>query len=681
MSVGGGEDTLSIGGAVYWLSKIQGASPDGTAKVLFASSTRIAQTIPSDDFEISLLDKVSSGIGIGVHDYNQGQPLLATEPDGLRLPPTTTAPSMPATPNLPIRYWIETQDTNGKWLLIAITPRHIITVDIDATIPVVRRVDAASAIANANDFFGQPTLVLSDASASGTVKPRWLIPLNNGDRIMELTTVGTGGAVGSTLSTWTAFTTVLKGASHFDALPDGRYVRWNSSHTAGALFTTARAEISVLGAVIAARGDLDASWGGDFPVKEQAIYGTALEHFGDLIIACKQDGYYAAVSNVDGTYTWSALLDTKFQSTGDPTTLKIHKPMVWGAQLFLPIPIGGIVRTVPGVSAKPVGLNAIKENVTSDAYSTMIKQGTVATGEACDRWAYFPHADAANSNSYIMAVRRRESDDAPGTNDLCWTAIASNNPHNAATPQSVHRQVNGTFGGSTVGGGRLFFGDNTNGGDISWIALEADGAPVMIGAGGVASFGAISSTYYAVPMEQDFGGPVLLREYEWFVNPSNAHVLWHVQAPSTAGSGVVNGKEWMAPGSSDTVTRYQIFTVKAVTDSGYTATGPGVIAKRLQVRGSYIPAVEDDLAFTIDLERTASGRTSTVEAVFAELEAFRSTRQAFVDRFGTPGQVLIRTVDSALPLYGQTHYGLPTTVQGMPGAGFASCTATLLKYA
>src|SRR5450759_2881079 len=630
MSVGGGEDTLSIGGESYWLSKIQGASPDGTAKVLFASSTRIAQTVPSDDFDVSLLDKASSGIGIGVHDYNQAQPLLATEPDGLRLPPTVTRPTMPATPNLPIRYWFETQDTNGKWLLIAVTPRHIITIDIDATVPVVRRVDAASVIASANDFFGQPIYVLSDASASGTVKARWLIPCNNDNRIMELTTVGTGGAVGSTISTWTVFTTVTKGASHFDALPDGRYVKWNSSHSAGALLATPRAEVSIMASVIAGRGDLDASWSTGFPVGQQGIYGTSLTHYGDLIITGKQDGYDAAISNANGTLTWSDLLDTKFQQTGDPTTLKVHKPMLWGGELFLPIPTGGVVRTVPGVRSKPVGLNAIKENVTSDAYSTMIKQGTVATGEACDRWAYFPHADPANSNSYIMAVRRRESDDAPGTNDL------------------------------------------------SWIALEADGAPVMIGTQGDASFGNSATLYYATLMEQDFGGPVLFREYEWYVNPSSPVCLWSViGVPGGNTSGVQSGKAW-AVGSS-TSTRYQIFTVRATTNGSSFAHVP--IAKRLQCRGSYIPAVEDDLAFTIDLMRTAGERTSTVEAVFAELEAFRSTAQAYIDRFGNTGQVLIRTVDSALPLYGQTHYGLPTTVQGMPGAGFASITATLLRYA
>src|SRR5450756_1652715 len=361
----------------------------------------------------------------------------------------------------------------------------------------------------------------------------------------------------------------------------------------------------------------------------------------------KQDGYDAASSNANGTLTWSDLLDTKFQQTGDPTTLKVHKPMLWGGELFLPIPTGGVVRTVPGVRSKPVGLNAIKENVTSDAYSTMIKQGTVATGEACDRWAYFPHADPANSNSYIMAVRRRESDDAPGTNDLCWVAVASCTPQNAATPQGVHRQINGTFGVSTTGGGRLFFGDNTNGGDISWIALEADGAPVMIGTQGDASFGNSATLYYATLMEQDCGGPVLFREYEWYVNPSSPVCLWSViGVPGGNTSGVQSGKAW-AVGSS-TSTRYQIFTVRATTNGSSFAHVP--IAKRLQCRGSYIPAVEDDLAFPIALMRPA-------------------------------GQVLIRTVDSALPLYGQTHYGLPTTVQGMPGAGFASITATLLRYA
>jgi hypothetical protein len=620
---GSAEPTVKIDGKSYVLAT-QNARP------VFSSGTRAIEGAPSDDDRV-IWNDWSQGAGINLY---RAAGLLATEKG--RLIASPTANELTTTVTRPVRHWFEEQDSGGRWYLFAITDQNVVKIDLGVDPPVIRKTyTLATAGFNANDRLGKPIKALN----AGTVGI--YIPVNNGDRIVRLTVpVTVNDGVGVTDDTFTAFTTVLKGAAHFRQMASGKVIRAVSSHTA-AVFGN-RAQISILSDP--ANFESDAAWGADFNMDNQTRWILGLANLDELIVVGKQNGWFAYTENADGTLTSRNLLpDAEFDEITALGSESFHGGYVWHNYLMLPTPFAFWRHTL--AIASPVGPDVLP-SITGDENISDPRFGVAPAGAAAGAWQYIPY-NHPTDGFYIYAGReRRPNEDS--VLPIIWHPFHAHMDAGARC-ESIHIQRNGT-GAPRLWHQKLLAGTQR----IMYHPLGKDGGP--FGGGSYSSASQAATDNHAHFMPVQLPSQVLLREVRYEIEEGDAQFFWSCYAKlDGAAAAQVGGSELTATGSlfwaTDTKCRRLMLRPSYRTSGSYTpvrARPPRLM--KVTVEFTFLPDVSDDLQFVVDVAATAMRRHVSEKKVRDDLRALRNAgAKSWIDVYGQSGTVNIAATSDQAP--------------------------------
>jgi hypothetical protein len=347
---------IKIAGKPY----VVALGPNG--RPMYASSTRITQAVPSDDFELPINDFSELGRG-----FYAGSGFTTVVPGKLYPSPAKTTISA-TTLSAHMRFWFETGD-----YLFAIAALNIFKFDISVNPPVLKRVYGSKLGGNGRAY-GQPAQMYTARASLGY---HWYVPNTDGTgAVHSLDTVGNESSVAyspaatlngtidasaitvvytgtantillddviiidsermlvvgqstnsvtvtrawaattaashttgvaitkATADTWTNVTTLTNNASNFLQMPDGKV--WLSTGFYDGAVAENRATVRAL--VAGSDCEVNASWGSELPVGDQTSAIISLLNYDELLIVGKQDGWYAAQLNTDSTLRWRSLL-------------------------------------------------------------------------------------------------------------------------------------------------------------------------------------------------------------------------------------------------------------------------------------------------------------------------------------------------------------------------------------
>jgi len=632
---GASEPTVKIDGKSYVLAQQSG-------RPVFASGTRVIEGAPSDDFELKY-DDWSMGLGSRMPTSIQ---CLTTVRN--RLYPRPTIKSLTISANDDFRWSFEEQDGANNWYLYLISPKRIVKIELLAA-PLVREIiDLAGAPFVVGDIFGQPVKMRSTRMAG----LRWMVPGGNGNRFFVLDTVADFPAT----DVWTAITAVVDGATHFVQLPSGRIMR--STAVAGALEA---ADISILPA--GADAETDANWGANFAVDSPNSRIRSLMAFDELVVIGKNNGYFTAIENTDGTISYRSLLTETSFNENNPTAGfggdSFVGGTVWHSRMYLPTPYGPWRHNV--YSALPVGTD-VSDYAPEDEPAFFLntpRYGVQPSFAHGGKWLYAPYNRDDTSGSlndvWLLAARDRQSDDDI-ERELTWSAIDRFRPTSVlGRCQLFHIQRNGPSAP------RLFMlvkgepsGAETS---LRYMLLGPDAGPVRRNGGewGEVSDGGNNEVWNK---EEVFPSNALLREVRLLVGRTATGMTWHVRCQrdsnaveSVGGGGLSNtGSLFWTPGTADTARRLYM-AVGWHTDGTYAvAQNQAPHLREMRVYGTYLPDVSDDLQFVIDVGGTAKRRRVSEKSVRDALRALRNAgAKAWVDPYGTGGQVLVSATSDQAP--------------------------------
>jgi outer membrane protein assembly factor BamB len=592
---------------------------------VYSTGKRVTQGIPSDDFEIRM-DDWSAGMGV---DYYYAQNVLATV-RGRLMPYSTPTYAGGATASDSRFFW-EAAEAGGNWYLYMIDNVNVIhKVDITADPPAWKEsytrgvaplnLPGPPAV-DGNTQLRRPAFLTTVLDSNG----RWFIPCNDENMIIRQTTVGLFPAA----DTFALILTVIEGASDFVVLPSGKVARLVADRGAAGL--NPRAQVSLLAA--GADVETDVNWGGEHDVGVQPVIAFSLLAFDELLVVAKQDNWYAAVEQEDGTLRWRELLpDANYMEEGTWAAPRHRFGLSWHAKMMLPTPDNFWRQNLTG--ALPVGLDALPNNFGDEPNLTdQPRFGEVPSAAHGGAWIYFPY-NLDGGGFYVMAGRERTPYER-GETEMVYHPI-----YYAATGacDGVYIQKNG------VGGPRLWFsgGDATT--RLVWIDIGKDRAPFAPGA----AYGKASSDGVIIGLEHRFDSLVLLREQEVEIEEGVAELTWQPQV-SRDGAALANvgtalaatGKAYWTARTSDTCRRAR-FALKWIASAGYTALANVSRVRKWIIRGTYLPSVADNVACTVDLSKTAAERGTSSQAIRDELDALvKSGVKALVDLHGNSYEVVI----------------------------------------
>lgn len=643
-----GSDVVLIDGRPYVLAR----GPQG---LVFSSGTRALQEVPSDRWEL-VYDDWSGGLGNGPGQYSAAQNFLTSLP-GKLIPAPSVSSLTAGGMSSAIRYWFEEQDAGGRWYLYGVAPQHVVKLDIGVSPPVVRQVYSVSATAgfNSADRIGQPVRCRHSGSTY------WAFPVNNGDRIVRMPVpVAQDDGTVTTADTFTAVTSVLKGAGHFDLLPSGRIARTVSSHSAGSF--QHRAEVSYLPA--ASDFFTDANWGEDFPDGSQTTWHLGIMHYDEVTVTRKQDGWHVAQELSDGRLLWRDLLpedgSRDIAALGAEAT---NSGAVWRGMLWLltpsalwrsiisrAVPVGH--QMIPGIEAdRASGSGPFTAAVSLTNMRTL---AIVPAGRNCYASAALPGADKAWHILHGVA----EGD------DVRWQCLFYSGSGDA--PFSLHIQRNGS------GAPRLWFASVSGGNSILYYTvLSGTYDPFLLdGTNTFGGNGIVSSQRALWSPPHRFSSPVQVNECELVIDNGSGSFTW-AAAVIRDSAGVLttlsptltaSGTAFASPGLSCRKLRLFISSTYDAT----TFTSPPILTAAI-LRGVYLPDVSAPLLFAVDVPRTAALQRSSPEQVHTALEALRSAgSKTWTDPYGASGYITVQDVDWGAPVSaGQRRRETVLTVRAM----------------
>jgi hypothetical protein len=649
---GATEPVVKIGGKTYVLAVQQG-------RPVFSSGTRAIEGVPSDDFEIRL---ENDGRG-----FSQENPHTD---DSSNFVPGRVYPHVGVTnvnlgtsvaTDIP-RWAFETQDANGTWYLLIISHQHVYKLELSAT-PVLRTTEGPGEAGppapwNASDRLGQPAFMFS-ARMGGF---RWMVPLNNGTRFAVLDTVGVGAAA----NTWTVATidkagTGEDGALAFLTLPSGKAVRAVADSGNPGV-----AKISILTA--SADAETAGNWGAAFPVDAEGFRILNLIAFDETIIVRKQNGYFAAVEQGNGTLGWRTLLpDSAGAEVAAAGQESVGGGIVWHGQMVLPTASDlWLHNLVAAGVASPSAVDWTPEDdIAFNAQS--IRFGRITALAHGGKWLFAAYERVNNSLTALLAARENVAG-RPDQGKLSWFTLKGPD-----TPASGRRLVYVHQNG--VSAPRLVWTALVQDWEVFFRALSPNRDPhVYSGSWGQASQ---SGDYWFG--EQVFGSTALLREVLMEIGrPINTpdEIGWRPLvsrdggAAETLGQLSSTGAVFWTPGTNDTCRR-AYFGVRWTATAGWNPVNalPPYL-RSMTVRGSYLPDVSDPVQFTIDIEATARRRHLSRKAVIDELRGYRSSRQPWTDPNGQSGHIKVT----------DTTEGAPARAGSLEGLDVLTVKAMLVEY-
>ena len=469
---------------------------------------------------------------------------------------------------------------------------------------------------------------------------------------------------GDTVST---ITTIVGGASHFRVLPSGKIWRSLASHSSGTFNNTAK--VSAL--VTTTAFETDANWGQDFPTDDQSIWISDLLSWDELLVIRKQNGWFTALENVDGSITWRSVLpDGEFRESATYANEKATPGTVWQGQLMLPSPNG--LSRHRGFAAAPKGPDTIRANIGDLPSVPHVRFGYVANPVACGRWLHAIYRDKSQtvgSTSLVYAETEGE--------DLRWYEWFD--PIELYAGEGAYllcRQFNGD------GAPRLWW---ATGSYLHCVPLSQD-LDLFTGTGSApgnlygesANGASTSNSGKAYHSQVMLPSRALFRELRLVIEKGAANWTWGLSAiidganeASIGSTLTASGSIFWTAGTNDE--GQTIAPIITLTYTSQTSNNPPRL-RRATLEGYYLPDVGDTVSMTIDLTKTATERKMTVGAVRAELLALRSAAYNFVDPWQattTPQVLLVRDVQGAAP----------TKIAGEQGQAFALVTGEILEYA
>jgi hypothetical protein len=629
---------------------------------VYSSGTRAIEGAPSDDFEIRL---ENDGRGIGRSSPLSRNCLTVFEK---RIYPRPAVGSLTLTgwdtgsTAAPPRFSFEAQDANGDWYLFVIGDKFVAKLSVPNAPPVFQTLEGPGVAGppapwNANDRLGQPAYMFS-ARMGGF---RWMVPLNNGTRFAVLDTVGIGAAA----NTWTIATidkavTGEDGAAHFLNLPSGKAARAVADNGAGGI-----AKISILNA--SADAETVGNWGGAFPVDSEGFRILGLLAFDETIVVKKQNGYFTAIEQGNGTLAYRTLLpDAEFAEVVEAALEVSGKPIVWHGRMLLPTPSDFWMHNL--VNAVPAGPDALAYNAEDEQAfgANTVRFGRLPTTTHGGKWLY-----ALYEKQPLVVVLAATENDSGDSRDGAllffpiWTSSGEVNPQ----PRLIHCIRNDVLDAPVL---VWSFFDADGLWKLYHTRLGKDRGPYRPSG----SWGTPSSSGDHWFDEEAFNSEVLFREVYLEMSPASAtptEFSWRPVyaldggAKQTLSSRNTSGAVFFTPGSNDRGRR-AFFGAEWVTTGGWTA---GVLTRvpylrSMTVRGSYLPDVSDPLQFVVDVARTAARRRISRKAVLDELHGYRSSRQTWTDPTGAAGHIRIQSTEETAPRRAASLEGLDVvTVKGM----------------
>jgi hypothetical protein len=651
---GATEPTVKIAGKSYVLAQQQG-------RPVYSSGTRAIEGAPSDDFEIRL---ENDGRGVGRSSPLSRNCLPTFEKRIYPRPKLRSAVLTNWTGSDPPRWSFEAQDANGKWYLFVIGPGFVSKVELGiAANPTVHTTEGPflagpPAPWNANDRLGQPAYMFS-ARMGGF---RWMVPLNNGDRFAVLDSVGINGAANVwTIATINKAGTGEDGALAFLTLPSGKAVRAVADNG-----NAGTAKISILTA--SADAETVGNWGGAFPVDAEGFRILALMAFDETVIVKKQNGYFTAIEQGNGTIAYRTLLpDAEFAEIQPQGRENSGRPIVWHGKMLLPTPTDFWTHNL--VNASPAGPDAISYNPEDEEVFDYLtaRFGRVGAVSHGGKWLYaaYEKLDVV----YILAATENDSGDSRDGALLYFPIVFQDTSRAAPQPRFLHRMRN-------TDSIYLILAWTEETGANQWtiysLMLGGDSGPYAK----PGYWGEPSSSGDHWFEEQPFTTDVLLREVYLEISRSSVtpdEISWRPVyaldggAKQTLSSRNTSGTVFFTPGSNDRGRR-AFFGAEWVTTAGWTAGAIDRVPylRSMTVRGSYLPDVSDPLQFVVDVARTAARRRISRKAVLDELHGYRSSRQTWTDPTGAAGHIRIQSTEETAPRRAASLEGLDVvTVKGM----------------
>jgi len=470
----------------------------------------------------------------------------------------------------------------------------------------------------------------------------------------------------ATPDTFTAVTAVTTGASHFQQMPDAKV--WRAIASLSSIAASNVAKVSALDA-----GDdceVEANWGQAFPVDDQTVPIISLMNYDELLIVGKQNGWFAATQNADGSVFWRNLLpDAYFSSVAitEQGQDKWGRGAVWHAKMWLTSPDHLYRDTL--LSALPLGPDANPNNTGDEAAvgAATLRFGNISRLAGMGAWLYAPYNRTGGTVEVLVGREAEPGDQFETPWGLAFKATGNTTTYGS----SAYIQKLKT------GAPRLWIYSihGTTGGAFDWISLSQDGGPYST----ALTYGNASVTARLYLMPHLFPCTVLLREFRYVIESGDAEATWGLEMARDGGSAAAVGSAVTATGSvfwtagtNDTARRVQPIIVGTFS-SGYTPTATPPRVLECSLEGYYLPDVGDTASMVIDLRKTATERKVSVTAVRAELLALRSNAYNFVDPWQT-------TTTAQRLLVRDASGSAAAKVAGEMGSAFMAVNGEIVEY-
>lgn len=519
-----------------------------------------------------------------------------------------------------VRYFFE--DTDGVSEFLYCIKKNSIQKFNSTSLVSVDVFDAADAGFDANDRFGRPEKVTVGAGAQ-----KWVIPCNNGTRLLELTTVAAGA------DTWTV-RNITDGASHL--IIAGPNV-WRSV----AQLSAGVPIVPVVGPKIracAVENDITVigNWGDSFPAGQQSAKVSALVALLRYVVVVTDRNAWGATEDFDasvsgGAVSFSEMLPDLFFQKEEENGLPIpgFSSTVWDGNIMVPLNSGLVSHGIDSYTL--VGTDSFfhiyDPAVTSPALPRFGKQrGFAAAGE----WGYSIYE--ISGQWYAMACRRRKPWEE-GRERLVWHILLGTT--DALRPAYI--QKNGPDSPT------FWFASPT---ELWRLPLGGTGDPYKPGA----RYGLVPDTGTWWGKEFSFSNLTkkICREVETRVVNGDANLRWLIKSRLDSAAAVDVGVFFTASGSNTvffpagTDARKIRIGVRWAAVAGYSGTGNTVRVTDIVARGSYIPDVADNITVGVDILATAQRRGVSSKKVRDELSALTlSDSYPYVDIHGSALQVTV----------------------------------------
>lgn len=616
-------------------------------KPVYSSSTRALENAPSDDFAIELK---ADGQPLGRRCPNSFN-CLATVKE--RLYPRPTISEVSGVDGLGGLSSFEGNSDN--LYIVGATLNDNTTINISkwqlADPPVFRSAFTELTLPFiSGDRIGAPPAYLYSARMAGY---HWMLPVNNGTRMMVLDAIGAGAAA----DTWTLATidkagTGEDGAKFLMTLPSGKGVRAVADNIDGGFgFTSlANARISILPA--GSDAETVGNWGAGFPVGAESLKIVSLTAFDELIVVGKTDGYYAAVVLSDGSLDWRTLLPDAWQPDYGATSWA--KPIVWHNWLLLPTPnelwMHDLQRAIP--AGPETSSYIFEDEVAFDGITPRF--GTFKALAHGGKWLYglYMRGSGASSVYYLMAAREREAGDE-GEGPLAWFVINKIAAGIQSLGEFLHIQRNGTGGPQILFGRRMAVANDT----LYHMRLGQDRGPYRKDG----HWGEISGSGDHWFEEHQLPSSAVMREAVIEIGESDANLVWSPIYTRDGGAvasltgTTISGSVFWTPGGDDQSRRW-FFGIRWAASGSWTTSKARVPHfRRMTIHGTFIPDVGDALLMVVDVAATVQRRGGKIseKAIYDELKALRNpataAARAFVDVFGVTGTIIVQSTEEKAP--------------------------------